>query len=113
MKKRQDAFIKQFVIGLGFLSGLWLYFGFNPSTKIIEFIVSIAKENGYNLAIFYFLPSIIFIFSVIFAYYRGGILGLIAVTLAFISGILLLVVPVLGGVLFILSILIGMKAATN
>ena len=38
------SFVQEFVIGFGFLSGLWIYAGVNPETEIIKALSSVIKE---------------------------------------------------------------------
>ncbi len=85
-------FVQEFVIGLGFLSGLWLYVGFDPEAQIVGAFAGIAETlapNSGASSLILALPAFVTIASLVAAYFAGGILGLIAVGLAFLGGVFL------------------------
>lgn len=83
-----ESFVQEFVVGFGLLEGIWIHIGTNPEQEIIN-ALSFFSSTG-NLKILYSLFSLIaFLLTFYVAFKIGGYLGLIAVILAFISGIFL------------------------
>jgi len=106
--KKTEYFIKEFVIGLGFLSGLWIKIGINPEEEAIKQLANAIKTiypNAFDPIQFLSLSTLFTILSIIVAYSLGGWLGLLAIGLAFIGGaifgspfsIILLIVAVILG----------------
>ena len=82
MAKKSRMYIWQFVIGLGFLSGLWTAIGIDPQAVIVGILGTVVDTVYSDPAIrslFLILPAILLIFSVYGAYTRGRLLGLISV----------------------------------
>ncbi len=103
--------MKEFVIGFGFLSGLWIAVGVNPEAEIINAFAEVIKELGSSLGfIFYLISLIVLILSLLSAYRLGGNLGLIAIGFAFAGGLLIIVLPPLGIILVIIGIVMGFGA---
>jgi len=93
MAKKVHRFIWQFVIGFGFLSGLWTAIGINPENLLINALGSVVTAQYSDPAIrtfFLILPTLILIVSVIGAYTNGRVPGLAAVLLAYVAGLLIL-----------------------
>ena len=96
-----EVFIQEFVICLGFLSGLWIYAGVDPTAEIVKSLSMIVPEMSGFLWLIVVASTI---GSIAGAYFMGGRLGLLAVFLAFLGGlfagswgILLLIVGVILG----------------
>ena len=84
------SFVQEFVIGFGFLSGLWIYAGINPETEIIKAFSSVIQElspNPMYSFMFWVIPTIATLASIAGSYALGGWFGLAAVIFAFIGGI--------------------------
>jgi predicted branched-subunit amino acid permease len=115
MAKKSSLFIRQSVIGLGFLSGIFTAIGIDPQQVVIS-VIGTAVGSFYPdpeiSALFIILPTILIIISLIAAYLRGRILGLVSVLVAYCAGILLLVSTVLALILLTGAIGIG-YLATN
>ena len=93
MAKKAHRFIWQFVIGFGFLSGLWTAIGLNPENILINALGSAVTAQNSDPVLrtfFLLLPTIILVISVIGAYYNGRIRGLVAVLLAYVAGLVIL-----------------------
>ena len=93
MAKKVHRFIWQFVIGFGFLSGLWTAIGISPENLLINALGSAVTAQYSDPALrtfFLLLPMIILIVSVIGAYINGRIPGLISVLLAYVAGLVIL-----------------------
>jgi len=84
------SFVQEFVIGFGFLSGLWIHLGINPETELIKALSSIIMELSpnptYSFA-FWIIPIIGIFVSISGSYFIAKWPGLIAVFFAFIGGI--------------------------
>jgi hypothetical protein len=113
LRNTKKLFLKETVIGFGFLSGLWMHLGFDPSTFVAVYLqkLLIAVEPQYENIIkivFLYGPIVLTLFSVFMAYRRAGYFGLLAVLLAFLAGLWLnlLSIPLLAG-----AVLIGFFAA--
>lgn len=107
---RQKYFYEEFVIGLGFTSGLWLAVGIDPEAIIFDSLLNVVKaytpyfKFGF---IFYLLPIIVTVLSLWCAYLMGGNVGVIGVACAFLGGLLILIYPLVGIVLFIIGGYLG------
>lgn len=110
MAKKFRRFLWQFVIGFGFLSGLWTAIGINPENVIIAALGSVVTTQVSDPVIRAFivlLPTLILIVSVIGAYRHGKILGLIAVLVAYVAGLVILSAVLVGLAVLSVAVLIG------
>jgi hypothetical protein len=86
------SFIGQFVLGFGFLSGFWIRVGVSPQQVVISalgnFVHTSISPHPLLYSIFLVLPALFTTFALVGAWWSGGILGLIAVGLAFLAGML-------------------------
>ena len=109
MSDLQDKFVQEFVLLFGFLEGIWLRVGISPDEAILNALVEALKEINPDyswLAILIVISSIIFlIITILQALDIGGFLGIFAILLAFIAGILLL--NQISIILLIFAIIIG------
>jgi hypothetical protein len=103
------------VIGLGFLSGLFTAIGIDPQQVVIS-IVGSAVESLYQdpeiSALFIILPTILLLISLVAAYLKGRILGLVSVLVAYYAGILVFGAIVLALILLATAVGLG-YLATN
>jgi hypothetical protein len=115
MAKKSRTYIWQFVIGLGFLSGLWTAIGIDPQ-EIVFNILGNAADSVYSdptiRSLLILLPTILFIISIIGAYKKGKVLGLISVIVAYIAGLFILLSTMTAFVFLGIAIIIG-YLATN
>jgi len=102
--------IWRFVIGLGFLSGLWTAIGIDPQAVIVgvlgNLIYTVYSDPAIR-SLFLILPTILLLLSILGAYTRGKLLGLISVILAYLAGLFILVSTVTALVFFGVAIIIG------
>jgi len=81
---------KKFVIGFGYLNGLWLAIGTSPSDEVLKLLQPfVSSMSEYLKWIFVVAPSIltlITLITIVIIYKKGGIIGGAAVLLAFFSG---------------------------
>jgi hypothetical protein len=113
MAKKSRTYIWQFVIGLGFLSGLWTAIGIDPQAVILDVLGNVVDTVYSDPAIrslFLILPMILLLLSVLGAYMRGKFLGLISVIVAYLAGLLFLVSTVTALVFLGIAIIIGYLA---
>jgi hypothetical protein len=105
------SFVQEFVLGFGFLSGVWIYAGVNPETEIIKalssVIAAISPHPIYSV-IFWLLPVLSTIAMIVSAFFIGRWFGLLSVVLAFIGGVL--IGSPFGIVLLLIAILLGFAA---
>jgi hypothetical protein len=115
MVKKSRTYIWQFVIGLGFLSGLWTAIGINPQEIILN-ILGTVTESVYSDPAIHFLfiivPTILLIVSIVGAYKKGKVLGLISVIVAYFAGLFFLISTTTAFVFLCIAIIIG-YLATN
>jgi len=93
MAKKYRRFIWQFVIGLGFLSGLWTSIGIDPEEVLIAALGSVittVSPDPTLRALFLVLPTLLLIGSVVGAYRNGKVPGLISVLVAYVAGLVIL-----------------------
>jgi energy-converting hydrogenase Eha subunit E len=113
MAKKSRVYVWQFVIGLGFLSGLWTAIGIDPQAVIVGILGTVVDKVYSDPAIrslFLILPAILLIFSVFGAYTRGRLLGLISVIVAYLAGLSILVSTVTALAFLGVAIIIGYLA---
>jgi hypothetical protein len=115
MVKKSRTYIWQFVIGLGFLSGLWTAIGINPQEIILNILGTVTESVYSDPAIrflFIILPTILLIVSIIGAYKKGKVLGLISALVAYFAGLFFLISTTTSVVFLCIAIIIG-YLATN
>jgi hypothetical protein len=113
MAKKSRTYIWKFVIGLGFLSGLWTAIGIDPQAVIVGVLGNLVDTVYSDPAIrslFLILPTILLFLSILGAYTRGRFLGLISVILAYLAGLFILVSTVTALVFLGVAIIIGYLA---
>ncbi len=94
MAKHGRTYIRQFVIGLGFLSGLWTAIGIDPEEVLLNVLGTVSGEiypDPLVRQFFMFLPVLLLLISVRDAYRRGKSLGLAAVLIAYVAGLSILI----------------------
>ncbi len=115
MAKRSRRYIWQFVIGLGFLSGLWTATGIDPQEVIFN-VLNTAVDTIYPdpdiRILFLILPTLLLLLSIFSAYQKGRIPGLVAVIVAYGAGLSVLVSVTTALLLLLVAIVTG-YLATN
>jgi hypothetical protein len=113
MAKKSRTYIWQFVIGLGFFSGLWTAIGIDPQAVIVDFLGDVVDTFYSDPAIrslFLILPTILLLISILGAYKKGRIPGLISVIIAYIAGLFIFVSTVTALVILVVAVIIGYLA---
>ena len=113
MDKKAEYFFNEFVIGLGFLSGLWITVGIDPLAEVFKALATIINtlnpDSGFGF-LFFVIPIIILFCSILGTYFMGGKLGLVAVGCGFFGGLLILLSPIISAILLILGMGVGIVA---
>jgi hypothetical protein len=113
MAKKSRTYIWQFVIGLGFFSGLWTAIGIDPQAVILDVfgnVVDTVYSDPAIRSLFLILPMILLLLSVLGAYTRGRFLGLISVIVAYLAGLFILVSTATALIFLGVAIIIGYLA---
>jgi hypothetical protein len=113
MAKRSRTYIWQFVIGLGFLSGLWTAVGIDPKEVVLNLLGTVTGEiypDPLIRQLFILLPAILLILSVRGAYMQGKSLGLASVLIAYVAGLSILMALWTSLVLLLAAIVTGYLA---
>jgi hypothetical protein len=116
MRKKSGLFIRESVIGLGFLSGLWTVIGINPQTILLTLAERSADEMLHDPTLRFFfvlLPTILLLLSVITAYKRGRVTGLVSVFFAYAGGLVVLESFYFSGILLFIAIVLGLFATSR
>lgn len=116
MAKKSSRFVWQFVIGLGFLSGLWTAVGLDPEDVLISFVgtaVNIVYPSTLVRSLFLILPTILLVISIIGAYRKGRVPGLLSVLVAYGSGLMLFSATAVSLLLLAAAALLGYFSAAK
>lgn len=113
--KKSGLFIRQSVIGFGFLSGIFTAIGIDPEETIIGLagstITSFYPDPQLSY-LFVLLPTILLIISIITAYRFGGVIGLASVVVAYFAGLAVFTTPGTAAILLVVAVVLG-YLATN
>jgi hypothetical protein len=113
MAKRSKTYIWQFVLGLGFVSGLWTAIGIDPQAVLLTAlgnVVDTLYSDPVVRWIFLILPLLILGVSVYGAYRKGRFPGLLSVIIAYLAGVLIFVSTATALILLGSAIFIGYLA---
>ena len=112
-RRRWAGFLREYVILLGFLSGLSMAIGFDLQAALwhgageaLEAALGVAGIS----TLFLIIPSLLLAYSVWKAYRRGGLMGLAAVLSGFLGGLLLFARPLEAAAFIAISILLALVA---
>lgn len=111
-RQAAERFVGECVVGFGFVSGLFTGVGVDPETEIVEAFAQLANSIHAGLGwLFWLILPVSWISSVGVAYASGKWLGLMAVALAFLGGMLMVTwSPAAGVVLLLIGIGAGYLA---
>lgn len=114
--KKSEIFFREFVLGVGFVSGFWIALGVNPEAVIFEsfreVMETINPDSGFGY-LFTLIPLLSTVCSLIGAYTMGGKVGIFALALAFVGGLVFLSGPLMSVILLIASMFIGSVGVDN
>lgn len=106
-------FVQEFVVSVGFFTGLWIAVGVNPTTEINNALMEVIKAFNPESDLIFWLkifPTLALIASIIGALIVGGKLGLVAVFCGFLGGITFVSFPLMGLFLTAIGVVIGFIA---
>ena len=115
MAKRTRRYIWQYVIGFGFLSGLWTAIGIDPEEVMISGIgkaVDAVCPDPTLRLVFLLLPILLLLISAWEAYRRGRVIGIASVLVAYVAGLSVFRSPALAVLLVAGAVMLGI-IATN
>lgn len=102
--------LKEIIYTAGWLEGIWIAFGVNPDKilfdSLAKVVVSLGAGPG-SVLLLKLLPLLLLVLSVVIAYHLGGKLGLIAIGVAFIGGLLVNVAPIVCVLLLFMGLALG------
>jgi hypothetical protein len=116
MAMKGRNYIWQFVIGFGFLSGIWTALGIDPEEVILNALGNVTGAiytDPTLRQLFIIIPTILLLFSIYSAYKKGRILGLVAVIIAYLAGLSILVSVRTTIALLLVAVVIGYLATTR
>ena len=116
MAKKSKEYIWQFVIGLGFLSGVWTAIGIDPRAVFLNVLgdmIGTLYSDPVVRSLFLILPTALLVVSIISAYRKGKVLGLISVIMAYSAGLFIMVSTGTSLLLLIIAIIIGYLATSR
>jgi hypothetical protein len=116
MTKKTGLFIRQFVIGLGLLSGIFTAVGIDPQLVVINVVGSAAASAYPDQKISYLiliLPTVLLLISLAAAYLKGKLLGLVSVLVAYCAGIFVLTSTGIGLLLLSTAVVLGVLATNR
>lgn len=112
MNNHSKRFVKQFVLGFGFLSGIWVKIGFDPEDFILNYAhkaLDFVFPGNILSPWFWIVPVLLLAVSIYGSYVNGKVLGILAVFIAFMAG--LSFPEMYFFVLLILAVIVGFIAS--
>jgi len=105
-------FVKEFVVGFGFLGGIFLSIGIDPEGQMIKNVVYLFFEDdpaflARSAAIFNIFSILLLMVTLFTAYKLGRNIGLLAIFFAFIGGFLIFSYYIVGVVLLAIGLMLG------
>ncbi len=108
--KAREVTLKELITGFGFVEGIWLAVGVNPESEVLnaltDILVNLGVDTG-SIFLLQILPIIVLLGTIFTVYSVGGKLGMVAVGCAFVSGLLILVSPIVTVVLLLAALVLG------
>lgn len=91
MPTKSEIFVREFVLGFGFLGGLFTWVGVDPEEEVIRALLKIVfPNNDFMISLIIFLIIIATTATgILGTYSMAGKLGLIVVVFAWISGFII------------------------
>ncbi|MDD1653471.1 MAG: hypothetical protein LUQ64_02880 [Methanomicrobiales archaeon] len=112
-RRRWAGFLREYVILLGFVSGISMAIGFDLQGTLWKG-AGAALETALGVAgistLFIVIPTLLLAYSVWKAYRRGGLVGLGAVSCGFFGGLLLFTLPWQAAALVGMAVLLSVVA---
>lgn len=113
-RRRAQVFVKEGVVLFGFLNGVFLSLGVNPGAELLGVVAGFAQRVASGSAVSFLvavLPLVLLAAMLVVIFRRGGWMGLLAVSLAFLAGVVLLADAALSLLLLLAALALGYVAA--
>lgn len=118
MVSKSDAFVQDFVLGFGFLGGLFTWVGVDPEEEIVRALLIAALPDNAKMVT---LVIVLFVFvsttlAILGTYKMAGGWGLVVVGMAWISGFIVSIgeTSALVGIAFLfIALFLGQKVCEN
>lgn len=116
MKRRSAVFLKESVILVGFLNGVWVAVGVNPAREIVDVLAGAvlrmdpARPVVAVVALLPFLFLALTLYFVHKAWRKGRWMGMGALALGFVAGLYVLADPVACATILAAALLLGYAA---
>lgn len=113
MARRTQVFLKEFVVLFGFLSGVWVAVGVNPTATLLDVLAGFVRglvSFGFVEIVFSFLPLAFLVGMLILIHRKGGVVGLLAVAAAFLGGAQIVSNPTASLILLAVALGLGFVA---
>jgi len=112
MPSKGDVFVQEFVLGFGFLGGLFTWAGVDPEEEIVKGLLRAFLTNNESMITIVLILFVLFSTTVgiLGTLAMGGKVGLFATALAWISGFVLPIGgswTIFGTILLITALIIG------
>lgn len=104
-----EMLVKELIFGFGFLEGLWIHFKINPLSEIVLALSKLAPEGMFSFWWFNLIMILLAIAQILLVYQFGGVIGWLALLLAFLGGIFI-EVKMSGIILIIIAFFLGLWA---
>lgn len=111
MASKSDIFLQEFVLGFGFLGGLFTWVGVDPEEEMIRGLLTVAIPNNEVLVslvivLFVVVSTILGVFGTLA---MAGKWGLLVVGLAWVSGFIIAInsLTLWGAILLIVAVILG------
>ena len=108
-----EKILKEGVILIGFVNGLFFYLGVSPEEAILEAFLTIIKDASPSAVpwvqlLFIFVSGAILVIALLRMHQLGGVTALIAVFLGFLAGVTINISQNIGITLLIIGALLGL-----
>lgn len=111
MASKGEAFVTEFVIGLGLFSGLWISTGVDPEGAVLDALATAVNQlvpNPLYGVLFVLISIVSTLVSILSAYALGGFVGIFAVIMALLGGVFLN--SGFGAYLIVIGLFVGLIA---
>jgi len=114
---KSDIFLQEFVLGFGFLGGLFTWVGVDPEEEVVRALLRVAIPNNEILISLVIVLSILVstVVGILGTWKMAGLLGLFVVGMAWVSGFIIAVnsLTLWGTLLLIVVAILGPIVCDN
>ena len=105
--KLSETLVKELILGFGFVEGFWIAVGTNPLSEIAKAFEKLVPEEFTFSNPLISIMILISIIQIMAIYYWGGVIGLLALILAFLGGVLIVKSTIFAILLIFVGIALG------